>query len=184
MPEPTGPCHLAAVLEFCGNGVLTDELDPVPGGPVRLVDVADVIGPETGKAEEALRWLTATPLLRSLSRKRWQFAHEGIQAFLAASCLANRELAPASVLSLLFAGHGQDRYVHPAHRDVAGWLAWHQPGYTRRSSIATLRPCSARTCRRSLPPSARRSSRRCSRQPRAAGRSPGCRCCTVRITRG
>jgi hypothetical protein len=152
-PPPTGPGlkeltrhagYLAAVLEFCGNGVLTDELDPVPGGPVRLVDVADVIGPETGKAEEALKWLTATPLLRSLSGKHWQFAHEGIQAFLAASCLADRELAPASVLSLLFAGHGQDRYVHPAHRDVAGWLAWHQPGVYKeilnRDPAALLSP--------------------------------------------
>lgn len=136
--------YLAAVLEFCGNGVLTDELDPVPGGPVRLVDVADAIGPETGKAEEALKWLTATPLLRSLSGNHWQFAHQGIQAFLAARCLADRELAPASVLSLLFAGHGQDRYVHPAHRDVAGWLALQQPGVYKeildRDPAALLSP--------------------------------------------
>ena len=119
--------YLAAVLEFCGNGVLTDGLVPVPGGPVRLVDVADAIGPEMGKAEDALKWLTGTPLLTNLSENDWQFAHQGIQAFLAADCLASRELAPASVLSLLFAGHGQERYVHPRHRDVAGWLAWRRP---------------------------------------------------------
>ena len=119
--------YLAAVLEFCGNGVLTDGLVSVPGGPVRLVDVADAIGPETGTAEDALEWLTATPLLRGLSENHWQFAHQGIQAFLAADCLAGRKFAPASVLSLLFAGHGQDRYVHPGHRDVAGWLAWRRP---------------------------------------------------------
>ena len=68
-----------------------------------------------------------TPLLRSLSGDQWQFAHQGIQGFLAAAYLKDRRLAPANVQSLLFAGPGLNRYVHPMHRDVAGWLAWHRP---------------------------------------------------------
>lgn len=120
--------HLAAVLEFCGNGVLTTGLVSSSDGPVRLVDVAEAIRPEAGgDAEEALSWLTTTPLLRSLSEDHWQFAHQGIQGFLAADYLKGRRLAPASVQSLLFAGPGLTRYVHPRHRDVAGWLAWHRP---------------------------------------------------------
>lgn len=120
--------QLAAVLEFCGNGVLTETLITSPGGPVRLVDVAAAAEPVTGaQAEQALRWLTTTPLLRSLSEGQWQFAHQGIQAFLAAACLKDRQLAPANVQSLLFAGPGTARYVHDKHLDVAGWLAWQRP---------------------------------------------------------
>ena len=120
--------HMAAILEFCGNGVLTTALVSSPGGPVRLVDVADAIKPEAGgAAEEALSWLTATPLLRSLSEDQWQFANQGIQGFLAASHLKDRRLAPANVQSLLFAGPSRRRYVHPSHQDLAGWLAWHRP---------------------------------------------------------
>jgi hypothetical protein len=120
--------HLAAALEFCGNGVLTTSLDTFPGGPVRLVDVAAAGGPGTGgHAEQALRWLTATPLFTSLSDDQWQFAHQGLQGFLAAAHLKDRQLAPANVQSLLFAGPGPARYVHPRHRDVAGWLAWYRP---------------------------------------------------------
>jgi hypothetical protein len=120
--------HLAAVLEFCGNGVLTDGLVPSPDGPVRLVDVAAAAEPGAeGHAEGLLSWLTTTPLLMSLSGNQWQFAHQGIQGFLAASYLKDRQLAPASIRSLLFAGPGLTRYVHPRHRDVAGWLAWHRP---------------------------------------------------------
>ena len=120
--------HLAAVLEFCGNGVLTTALVTSPDGPVRLVDVAAAREPGTGgHAEQVLRWLTTTPMLTSLSEDQWQFAHQGIQGFLAAAYLKDRQLAPANVQSLLFAGPGPARYVHPGHRDVAGWLAWHRP---------------------------------------------------------
>jgi hypothetical protein len=120
--------HLAAVVEFCGNGALTSDLYSPPGGPVRLVDVAVADGPLTGgRAEEALSWLMTTPLLRNLSGDQWQFAHQGIQGFLAAAYLKDRRLAPANLQSLLFAGPGLNRYVHPMHRDVAGWLAWHRP---------------------------------------------------------
>jgi hypothetical protein len=120
--------HLAAALEFCGNGVLTDSLVTSSGGPVRLVDVAEAVEAGAGgRAERVLRWLTTTPLLRSLSEDQWQFAHQGIQGFLAAECLKDRRLAPATVQSLLFAGPGPVHYVHPRHREAAGWLAWHRP---------------------------------------------------------
>ena len=55
-------------------------------------------------AEEALSWLTATPLLRGLSDNQWQFASQALQGFLAATHLKDRGLAPATVQSLLFAG--------------------------------------------------------------------------------
>src|SRR6185437_9399635 len=117
--------RLAAVLEFCGNGVLTTALDAAESGPVRLVDIADAINPGAGgDAEAALSWLTATPLLRSLSEDQWQFAHQGLQGFLAAAYLKDRQLSRGSAQSLLFAGPGATRYVNPNHRDVAGWLAW------------------------------------------------------------
>jgi len=120
--------RLAAVLEFCGNGTLTDSLLTSPGGPVRLVDVAAAVETVTGgQAEKALRWLTTTPLLRSLSDGQWQFAHQRIQAFLAAEYLKVRQLAPVNVQSLLFAGPGTARYVHDKHLDLAGWLAWQRP---------------------------------------------------------
>ena len=120
--------HLAAILEFCGGGILTTSLEPIAGNPVRLVDAADVIRPEAGAvAEEALSWLTATPLLRSLSDNQWQFASQALQGFLAATHLKGRRLAPVTVQSLLFAGVGRERYVHPRHKDLAGWLAWYRP---------------------------------------------------------
>jgi hypothetical protein len=120
--------HLAAVLEFCGNGVMTTALDAGENNPVRLVDIADAISPGAGgDAEAALSWLTATPLLRSLSEDQWQFAHQGLQGFLAAAYLKDHQISPASAQSLLFAGPGLTRYVHPSHRDVAGWLAWRSP---------------------------------------------------------
>ena len=120
--------HLAAILEFCGGGILSSSLEPVDGDPVRLVDAADVIRPEAGAvAEDALSWLTATPLLRSLSDNRWQFASQALQGFLAATHLKGRRLDPVTVQSLLFAGVGRDRYVHPRHQDLAGWLAWYRP---------------------------------------------------------
>jgi len=120
--------HLAAILEFCGGGILTTSLEPIAGAPVRLVDAADVIRPEAGAvAEEALSWLTATPLLRSLSDNQWQFASQALQGFLAATHLKGRRLAPVTVQSLLFAGVGRERYVHPRHKDLAGWLAWYRP---------------------------------------------------------
>ena len=133
--------HLAAILEFCGGGILTSSLEPIPGDPVRLVDAADVIRPEAGAmAEEALSWLTATPLLRGLSDDQWQFASQALQGFLAATHLKDRRLAPASIQSLLFAGVGRERYVHPRHQDLAGWLAWYQPEVYRE--ILTLDPAS------------------------------------------
>src|ERR1700745_3342455 len=117
-----------AVLEFCGNWVLTDALVTSPDGPVRLVDVAEAVEPGAGgRTEQVLRWLTTTPLLRSLSQDQWQFANQGIQGFLAAAHLKVRQLAPANVQSLLLAGPGPMRYVHPGHRDAAGWLAWLRP---------------------------------------------------------
>ena len=121
--------HLAAILEFCGGGILTTSLAPIAGTPVRLVDAADVIRPEAGAvAEEALSWLTATPLLRSLSDNRWQFASQALQGFLAATHLKGRRLAPVTVQSLLFAGVGRERVaIHPGHEDLAGWLAWYRP---------------------------------------------------------
>jgi hypothetical protein len=120
--------YLAAVLEFCGNGVMTTGLDTYPGGPVRLVDVAAAMKPDAGgDAEDALRWLITTPLLQDLTGGMWQFAHQHIQAYLAADYLKGRELARASVHSLLFAGPGLVRYVHPGHREAAGWLAWRRP---------------------------------------------------------
>ena len=131
--------HLAAILEFCGDGILTTSLEPSAGDPVRLVDAADIIRPEAGAmAEEALSWLTATPLLRSLSGNQWQFASQGLQGFLAATHLRDRRLAPASVQALLFAGVGRERYVHPRHLDLAGWLAWYQPEVYHQ--ILTLDP--------------------------------------------
>ena len=131
--------HLAAILEFCGGGILTTSLEPIAGGPVRLVDAADVIRPEAGAvAEDALSWLTATPLLRSLSDNQWQFASQALQGFLAATHLKDRRLAPATVQSLLFAGVGRERYVHPRHQDLAGWLAWYRPEVYQE--ILTLDP--------------------------------------------
>jgi hypothetical protein len=124
--------HLAAALEFCGNGVLINGLVTTPDGPVRLTDVADAAEPgASGRAEDLLSWLTTTPLLRALSVDQWQFAHQGIQGFLAASHLKARHLAPATVQSLLFVGLGPTRYVHPRNRDVAGWLAWYRPEVLR-----------------------------------------------------
>ena len=131
--------HLAAILEFCGGGILATSLEPIADDPVRLVDAADVIRPEAGAmAEEALSWLTATPLLRSLSDNQWQFASQALQGFLAATHLKDRRLAPASVQSLLFAGVGRERYVHPQHLDLAGWLAWYRPEVYQE--ILTLDP--------------------------------------------
>jgi hypothetical protein len=120
--------YLAAVLEFCGSGVLTTSLLISADGPVRLVDIAAAAEPETGaQAEQVLDWLTTTPLLRSLSGNQWQFAHQGIQAFLAAACLKDRQLAAANLQSLIFAGPWTSRYVPDKHLDVAGWLAWQRP---------------------------------------------------------
>ena len=131
--------HLAAILEFCGGGILTTSLAPIAGAPVRLVDAADVIRPEAGAvAEQALSWLTATPMLRSLSDNQWQFASQALQGFLAATHLKGRRLAQVTVQSLLFAGVGQERYVHPRHKDLAGWLAWYRPEVYKE--ILTLDP--------------------------------------------
>ena len=172
--------HLAAVLEFCGNGVLTDGLVTSPDGPVRLVDVAVAAEPGAeGHAERLLSWLTTTPLLMSLSGNQWQFAHQGIQGFLAASYLKDRQLAPASIRSLLFAGQGS----HATSTLVTGM--WRDgspgtgPGSSARFSITILRRCSARTCPHSPRLCGRRSSTRCLPPPDAARNCPGWPRCTV-----
>ena len=166
--------HLAAVLEFCGNGALTSELYSLPGGPVRLVDVAVADGPLTGgRAEEAVSWLTTTPLLRSLSENQWQFAHQGIQGFLAASYLKDRRLAPASVQCLLFAGPGLTRYVHP-RAPGRGGMARLAPArglqeILDHDPLALLSP----DLPAQPPACGRRSSTRCSPPPDAARSCPG-----------
>ena len=160
--------YLAAILEFCGGGILTTSLEPIAGDPVRLVDAADVIRPEAGAvAEEALSWLTATPLLRSLSDNQWQFASQALQGFLAATHLKGRRLAPVTVQSLLFAGVGQERYVHPRHKDLAGWLAWYRPEVYKEILALDPVPLLSPDLPAQPPACARRSLMRCSPMRRA-----------------
>ena len=118
--------HLAAILEFCGNGILSSSLDPSPDGPVRLVDVADAIGPEAGAVPNALSWLTATPLLRSLSDNRWQFATRGSRGS-SPPATSRTGGSPRPASGACCSPAGLTRYVHPRHQDLAGWLAWHRP---------------------------------------------------------
>ena len=169
--------HLAAILEFCGGGILTTSLEPIAGDPVRLVDAADVIRPEAGAmAEEALSWLTATPLLRSLSDNQWQFASQATPGIPRrhppqgpAARPGQRPVAPVR--------GSRPRTVRPPPA----------PGPRRMARLVPARglpgdpharprvPSSARTCPRSPLPCARRSLTRCSPMRSAAGGCPAAR---------
>lgn len=65
-----------------------------------------------------------TALLKPLADDRWQFGHQAFQEFLAAEYLLRRKVLVPTLASLLLAGSGPVRHVHPRHREAAGWVAW------------------------------------------------------------
>jgi len=121
--------RLAAALQFCHDGVLTADPEAVRGQAVRFIDIADGTQEAPGApcTTEALEWLSTTALLKPLADGRWQFGHQAFQEFLAAEYLLRREVPDPTLASLLLAGWGPVRHVHPRHRETAGWVAWDRP---------------------------------------------------------
>ncbi|WP_346089106.1 hypothetical protein [Streptomyces erythrogriseus] len=134
--NPLSPEHLvalagrvAAVMEFGHYMAVHDS----SGLPEAVADVAlDELegGSEPGRDGApyhcGLRELSAlmdSGVMTEIGLRRWAFAHDSYQQYLAAQFLTRHGLRGAALRQLLWIGDGAARHIVTRHREVAAWLA-------------------------------------------------------------
>ena len=165
--------HLAAVLEFCGNGVLTDGLVPSPDGPVRLVDVATPGPGAEGQAEEAAVLADDNSPAQEPVREPVAVRSPGNPG-IPRRRLPQRPAARPGQRAVAAVRRPRPGPLRPPPAPGRGGMARLAParGLSARSSTTIPRRCSARTCPHSPRLCGRRSSTRCLPQPDAARKVP------------
>lgn len=136
--NPLTPDHLtalagrvAAVLQFGHYAAVHDTPSPAEVD-VALADLdgGDEPGPAGTRYHCGMRELLAlvdSGLMVEVGLRRWAFAHDSYQQYLAAQFLDRHRMCGGAQRQLLWVGDGTSRHVVARHREVAAWRVVDDP---------------------------------------------------------
>ena len=123
--------RVAAALQFGHYGAVHDTPSPT-GADVALSDLdgGDEPGPagtqyHCGMGE--LLTLVDSGLMAEAGLRRWVFAHDSYQQYLAAQFLSRHRMRDGAQRQMLWIGDGASRHVVTRHREVAAWRVVDDP---------------------------------------------------------
>lgn len=121
-------CRVAAVLEFGHYTAVHDTATPSEAAPadvaLNMLDGGGEPDEEGNPYHCGMRELLAlvdSGLMIEVGARRWAFAHDSYQQYLAAQFLTRHGLRGAAQRQLLWIGDGTARHIIKRHRDVAAW---------------------------------------------------------------
>ncbi|MEV8547264.1 hypothetical protein [Streptomyces sp. NPDC051572] len=121
-------CRVAAVLEFGQYTAVHDTASRAEAAPadvaLNMLEGGGERGGDGTPYHCGMRELLAlvdSGLMTAVGPRRWAFAHDSYQQYLAAQFLTRHGLRGASQRQLLWIGDGTARHIVKRHREVAAW---------------------------------------------------------------